>query len=165
MFCSSVTPSNSSALYVLQLRHQQYHCAIVLLYNYFRGFTTDREPSLYTHALKCFFAGFLAYFKLQDTFLDQEILDAFSEPMFNNIFSISCILLHVKTVPLQAWSGPEGSRKLRFPYYMTTAQNGGKVVSLTHRPPLPLGNAPGTHFCWRLGRPQGHSASVNEAFQ
>jgi hypothetical protein len=52
-----------------------------------------------------------------------------------------------KAVPLQAWSGPEGSRKLRFPNYMTTAQDGGKVVSLTHRPPLPPGNAPGTHFC------------------
>ena len=49
-----------------------------------------------------------------------------------------------KAVPLQAWSGPEGSRKLRFP---TTAQDGGKVVSLTHRPPLPPGNTPGTHFC------------------
>jgi hypothetical protein len=35
-----------------------------------------------------------------------------------------------KAVPLQAWSGPQGSRKLRFPDYMTTAQNGGKVVSL-----------------------------------
>ena len=42
-----------------------------------------------------------------------------------------------KSVPLQAWSGPEGSRKLRFPDYMTTAQDGGKVVSLTYRPPLP----------------------------
>jgi hypothetical protein len=42
-----------------------------------------------------------------------------------------------KAVPLQAWVGPEGSRKLRFPHYMTTAQDGGKVVSLTHRPPLP----------------------------
>jgi hypothetical protein len=40
-------------------------------------------------------------------------------------------------LPLQAWSGPEGSRKLRFSDYMTTAQDGGKVVSLTHRPPLP----------------------------
>jgi hypothetical protein len=45
------------------------------------------------------------------------------------------------------WSGPEGSRKLRFPDYMATAQDGGKVVRLTHRPPLPLGNIPGTHFC------------------
>ena len=40
-----------------------------------------------------------------------------------------------KAVPLQAWSGPEGSRKLRFPDFMTTAQDGGKFVSLTHRPP------------------------------
>jgi hypothetical protein len=43
----------------------------------------------------------------------------------------------VKAVPLQAWSGPEGSRKLRFPDFMTTAQDGGKFVSLTHRPTLP----------------------------
>ena len=40
-------------------------------------------------------------------------------------------------VPLQAWFGPEGSRKLRFPDFMITAQDGSKVVSLTHRPPLP----------------------------
>ena len=52
-----------------------------------------------------------------------------------------------KAVPLQAWSGPEGSRKLRFPDYTTTAQDGGKVVSLTQRPPLSPGNIPGTHFC------------------
>ena len=64
-----------------------------------------------------------------------------------------------KAVPLQVWSGPEGSRKLRFPDFMTTAQDGGKVVSLTHRSPLPPGNTPGTHFCWRLCRPQGHSAT------
>ena len=52
-----------------------------------------------------------------------------------------------KSVPLQAWSGLEGSRKLRLPDFMTTAQERGKVVSLTHRPPLPSGNSPGTHFC------------------
>jgi hypothetical protein len=52
-----------------------------------------------------------------------------------------------KADPLQAWSGPEGSRKLRFPDYLTTARDCGKVVSLTHRPPLPPGNAPGSHFC------------------
>jgi hypothetical protein len=52
-----------------------------------------------------------------------------------------------KAVPLQAWSGPEGSRKLRFPECMKTAQDGGKVVSLMHLPPLPPGNTPGTHFC------------------
>ena len=36
------------------------------------------------------------------------------------------IQIHIKkSVPLQAWSGPEGSRKLRFPDFMTTAQGGG----------------------------------------
>jgi len=50
-------------------------------------------------------------------------------------------------VRLQAWSDPEGSRKLRFPDFMTTAQDGGKVMSITHRPPLPPVNAPGTNFC------------------
>ena len=58
--------------------------------------------------------------------------------------------LHVKAgkaVPLQAWSDPEGSRNIRYPDFMTTAQDGGKVISLTHRSPLPPGNTPGTHFC------------------
>jgi len=78
------------------------------------------------------------------------------------LYCSSVVLLIVKgkgkSVPLQTWSGPQGSRKLRFPHFMTTAQDGGRVVSLTHRPPLPSGNTPGTHFCWRLSRPQSHSA-------
>jgi len=41
----------------------------------------------------------------------------------------------------------KNSTKLRCPDYMTTAQDGGKVVSLRHRPPLPPGIAPSTHFC------------------
>jgi len=63
------------------------------------------------------------------------------------IIIITTVMVKGKAVPLQARSGPEGSRKLRFPDFMTTAQDGGKVVSLTHRPPLPPGDAPGTHFC------------------
>ena len=35
-----------------------------------------------------------------------------------------------KAVPLQAWSGPEGSRKLRFPHLVTTAQDGGRLSAL-----------------------------------
>jgi len=31
-----------------------------------------------------------------------------------------------KAVPLQAWSGPQGSRKLRSPDFTTMAQDGGK---------------------------------------
>jgi len=54
-----------------------------------------------------------------------------------------CCTVKGKAVPRHAWSGPEDSRKLRFPDLMTTAQDGGKVVSLTRRPPLPPGNTPG----------------------
>jgi hypothetical protein len=52
-----------------------------------------------------------------------------------------------KAVPLQAWSGPEGSRKLRFPDFLPKAQDGGRIVSLTHRSHLPPGNNPGTNLC------------------
>jgi len=38
---------------------------------------------------------------------------------------------HSKAIPLQARSGPKGSRKLRFPDFMTTAQDGGKVLATT----------------------------------
>ena len=35
-----------------------------------------------------------------------------------------------KAVQLQAWTGPEGSRKLRFPDFVTTAQDGGRLSAL-----------------------------------
>ena len=35
-----------------------------------------------------------------------------------------------KAVALQAWIGPEGSRKLRFPDFVTTAQDGGRLSAL-----------------------------------
>jgi len=54
-----------------------------------------------------------------------------------------------KAVPLQAWSAPEISRKLRFPDFVTMAYESGKVVSPTHRPYLPTRNNPGTHICNR----------------
>ena len=52
-----------------------------------------------------------------------------------------------KAVPLQALGCPEGSRILRFPDFVTTAQDGGKIVSLMHRPLLPVANATGIYFC------------------
>ena len=33
-------------------------------------------------------------------------------------------------MPLQAWSGHEGSRKLRFADFVTTAQDGGRLSAL-----------------------------------
>jgi len=63
-----------------------------------------------------------------------------------------------KAVPLYAWTGPEGSRKLRFPDFVTTAQDGGRLSALWTSHLYPPGNTPGTHFCYRLSRTQGHSA-------
>jgi len=46
-------------------------------------------------------------------------------------------MIKVKAVPLQAWTGPEGSRKLRFPDFVTTAQEGGAPAVFTPR-----------KYCW-----------------
>jgi len=35
-----------------------------------------------------------------------------------------------KAVPLQTWTGSEGSRKLRFPDFVTRAQDGGRLSAL-----------------------------------
>ena len=65
-----------------------------------------------------------------------------------------------KAIPLQAWTGPEGSRRLRLPDFKIIWHV--KVVRL---PSLridrlyPSGNIPGTHFCYRLSRTLGHSAA------
>jgi hypothetical protein len=41
-----------------------------------------------------------------------------------------------KAIPLQAWTGPEDSRRLRLPDFKT-AYESAKVVNPKHRPPLP----------------------------
>jgi hypothetical protein len=41
-----------------------------------------------------------------------------------------CIILKGKAVPLQARRGPEGSSKLRFPDFVTTAHDGGRLSAL-----------------------------------
>ena len=40
-----------------------------------------------------------------------------------------------------------------------SVHEGGKVVSLTHRPPLPPGNISSKHSCFRLSQPQSHRAA------
>jgi len=46
-------------------------------------------------------------------------------PMKTSTHYVIQVKVKGKAVPLHAWSGPEGSRKLRFPHFMTTAQDGG----------------------------------------
>jgi len=70
------------------------------------------------------------------------VVNAMPRPLYSQV-----LIYKGKAVPLKALSGPEGSRKLRFPDFMTTPHEGGEVVSLTHRPLFRPGNAPGTYFC------------------
>jgi hypothetical protein len=68
---------------------------------------------------------------------------------FHILLAVFCIIVYIKVQQTRYRPGVAqrvpGSK--RFPDFMTTAQDGGKVVSLRHRPPLPPGNTPGTHFC------------------
>lgn len=43
--------------------------------------------------------------------------------------------------------------------FIQSAHEGGKFLSLSHRPSLISGKKPCTHFCWRLSRSEGHSAA------
>jgi hypothetical protein len=62
-----------------------------------------------------------------------------------------------KAMPLQALTGPECSSRLRLPHFETIGT--WRCLGCQHRPPLLPGNIPGTHFCSRLSRTQGHSAA------
>ena len=64
-----------------------------------------------------------------------------------------------KTIPLQAWTGRQGSRRLRLPEFLHSRHM--KVVRQSAirigRIYVP-GDIPGTRFCYRLSLPQGHIA-------
>jgi hypothetical protein len=65
-------------------------------------------------------------------------------------YNCNCIMISNKKVKQSHYRpgvAQRVTRKLRFPDFVTTAQDCGKAVSLTHRPPLPPGNTPGAHFC------------------
>jgi len=62
---------------------------------------------------------------------------SFPLPQFPPVPLIQChstLNSFVVISPITGARCPEGSRKLRFPDYVTVAQDGGKVVSHTYRP-------------------------------
>jgi len=62
--------------------------------------------------------------------------------MVNVIIPATKLVSGRKAIPLQAWTGPGGSKRLRLPDFNKSAHEGGKVVSPMYRPPLPPGNIP-----------------------
>jgi len=51
------------------------------------------------------------------------------------------------TSPITDPDRPRGFEEVTFPKFRDNGTGWWLVVSLTHQPPLPLGNTPGTHFC------------------
>jgi hypothetical protein len=66
-----------------------------------------------------------------------------------------------KAIPLQALTGPEGSRRLRLPDFKKIGTWRWRACqpNVEYQQLLPAGNIPGTHFCQSLCRPQSHSAA------
>jgi hypothetical protein len=70
-----------------------------------------------------------------------------------------CGISHV-AIAVTGPEGPQGCEKLRLTHFLDIRlTDGGEVISLTQRPPFTHRKIPGTHFCYRLSRPQGHSAA------
>lgn len=54
---------------------------------------------------------------------------------------------------------PQGHQDVGNPrIFRQSAIEGTKIISSTHRPPLPSEKIPGTHLYYRLSLPQGHTA-------
>jgi hypothetical protein len=53
-----------------------------------------------------------------------------------------------KAIPVTDRGSPQGCETSRLPHFLDNRlTDGGEVVSLTRRPPLPPMKIPGTHFC------------------
>jgi len=64
----------------------------------------------------------------------------------NHSFEESTVV-YSKISPITGPRCPEGSRKLRFPDYVTMAQDGGTLSALRTGRFLTPGNTTSTHFC------------------
>ena len=63
-------------------------------------------------------------------------------------YIVAMSLLKGKAFPLQAFTGPWGSRRFRLLEFLENRHyEVGKVVNPMHRPSVPAGKIPGTHFC------------------
>jgi hypothetical protein len=93
-----------------------------------------------------------------------------NRPKANNVCSIISQLVTVhtnskgkqecKAILVIYRGGPYYYETSRIPHFLDNLlTDGGDVVNLMHRPPFTSRKIPGTHFCQRLSRPQGHTAA------
>jgi hypothetical protein len=67
-----------------------------------------------------------------------------------------------KSIPIKGRGGPQVCETSRLSHFLDNQfKDGSEVVKLTRRPPFTLRKIPGAHFCYRLSRPQDHSAAQN----
>jgi hypothetical protein len=65
-----------------------------------------------------------------------------------------------KAIPITGRGVPYGCETSMLPHFLDNRlADDGEVVSLTRRPPFAPRKIPGTYFCYRLTRPQGHCAA------
>jgi hypothetical protein len=66
-----------------------------------------------------------------------------------------------KAIPVTDHGGPLGCETSRLPPHFLDDQftDGSERVSLMQPPPFTPRKIPGTHFCYSLSQPQGHSAA------
>jgi hypothetical protein len=68
-------------------------------------------------------------------------------------FMIKC-----KAIPVTGTERSYGCGKSRLPHFLENRlTDGDEIVRLQRRPPFTPRKIPGTHLCWRLSQPQGHS--------
>ena len=79
--------------------------------------------------------------------------------------SIKIQILHFSSLqrknnPITSLDRPWGFQEVEAPRFQDNRHmKVVRLVTTTHRPPLPPGSIPGTHVFYRLSRPQGHSAA------
>jgi len=86
-------------------------------------------PSNTTVVLHCDIAAFFGLFRPSSDF--QHNITRQGCKCLTNVYSLwNPTRCKGKAVPLQTWRDPEGSRKLRFPDFVTTAQEGDRLSAL-----------------------------------
>jgi hypothetical protein len=88
-------------------------------------------------------------------FLDKNLLNVNSELVYRKRRKES------KAVHVTDPGGPYGCEMSRLPHFLQNRlKDGVKIVSLTSRPPFTRRKISGTHFFYKLSRPQGYNACV-----